>query len=295
MNLEMVNLLWLTMLCFASFIKRFALASNESTSLHVGPRNHSLVDAVNQRTILALGDSLTAGSVYPTKRKSFPHPYEWHLQKLQHNVSTIVQAGIPGERSDQILKRLPSLLLSNPSIKLVVILGGTNDLYGRRCAVPANIISSLQSIYRSIWNTLQTDPVFIVAVTIPQAPALLSGTLGDARLLVNRNIREIQKRCSTRMALLDLENSFDQSEKENIPKYWSPDLIHFNSHGYDEIGEMLYRVSLRVFLYRSTLFYMTLTYLRTSSSLLSNQTMLSFSTINAQNFSLDCVGNGMIK
>ena len=230
----------------------YAFASNESTLLHVGPLNHSLVDVVNKRTILALGDSLTAGFVYPGKRKPFPHPYEWELRKMLHNVSTIVQAGIPGERSDQILKRLPSLLEANPKIKLVVILGGTNDLYGRRWAVPANIVTSLQNMYRLVWNTLKTadDPVFIVAMTVPQAPALLAGILGEGRLLVNRNIREIQKRCSTRMALLDLENSFDQTDKENIPKYWSPDLIHFNSHGYDLIGEMLYQVRIRC-LFRS--------------------------------------------
>ena len=246
MDVTVVQLLRLFVVCCQAGVLFAELTATTPSQFHthVGPQNHSLVDIVNKRTILALGDSLTAGSVYPTKRKSFPHPYEWHLQDLLRNSTSIVQAGIPGERTDQILKRLPALLQANPTIKVVVILGGTNDLYGRRWAVPANIITSLQNMYRLIWNTSPSDPIFIVAVTVPQAPALMSGVLGDARSLVNRNIREIQKRCSARMALLDLENSFDQTDKENISKYWSPDLIHFNSRGYDEMGEMLYRVSI---------------------------------------------------
>ena len=76
------------------------------------------MDVVNQRTILALGDSLTAGSVYPGKRKPFPHPYEWELRKLLHNVSTIVQAGdilyIPTQDLTEILTTCILNLPSHP-------------------------------------------------------------------------------------------------------------------------------------------------------------------------------------
>jgi lysophospholipase L1-like esterase len=119
-------------------------------------------------------------------------------------------------------------------------LGGTNDL-GTRVPVKT-IIDNVKQLHRLVLTNAQSNIkdsiVYSIAVTVPQASWTIHS---EERFQVNRAIRELQTRCSARMGLLDLENTFNQSDKQNH-KYWSPDFLHFSPAGYDEIGGMLHKV-----------------------------------------------------
>ena len=85
--------------------------------------------------------------------------------------------------------------------------------------------------------------VYTIAITIPQAGWMLRKD--SKRLSINQKIRAFVDRCSTRMTLLDMDTlPFDLNLKDNHEKYWSPDLLHLNPHGYDVMGEYLHKTML---------------------------------------------------
>jgi lysophospholipase L1-like esterase len=87
-------------------------------------------------TILAFGDSLTYG-FGTSAEESYPS----QLQRLSS--LPVINAGINGETSSEALRRLPSLL-SDPSIKLMLLCSGGNDLLQKKPL--AQIKSNLKSM-----------------------------------------------------------------------------------------------------------------------------------------------------
>ena len=85
--------------------------------------------------------------------------------------------------------------------------------------------------------------VYTLAITVPQAGWMLRKD--SKRLAINTKIRAFVERCSARIVLMDMDTlPFDMNNKENHEKYWSPDLLHLNPHGYDVMGEYLYKTML---------------------------------------------------
>lgn len=207
----------------------------------------TLVDGTNGYTIVAFGDSLTAGYWKQTRGQYEPffHAYAIRLRDLLKNSSTIVEKGLSGERTGEMLHRLPNVLTVQPKIKLVIILGGTNDLGSGR--VPNDeIVANIKQLHRIALNSSSLSPhqdvIYTIAVTIPQAVWMLKGPSAVKRLAINEKIRAFAGRCSARISVLDLENAFDLSVKANMNTFWSPDGLHLNPHGYDEFGEMIYKL-----------------------------------------------------
>jgi lysophospholipase L1-like esterase len=204
-------------------------------------------EAVNLMTlskgkkIIAFGDSLTRGYhvSHKTAKPKF-HPYVHTLSLMMNYSSQIVEAGLNAELTQHMIGRLPDVLELNPGFKVVIILGGTNDLWGLKNENTSVInIKELHRIALSTGNT--TDPIYTVAVTIPQAPPIELNNSPHRRLL-NEGIRKFSERCSQRIALLDLESAFNQSVPGNSEKFFGPDEIHLNVHGYDRLGELLHHV-----------------------------------------------------
>jgi lysophospholipase L1-like esterase len=210
----------------------------------------NLVDYTDGGDILAFGDSLTYGLFLPTITKqndpnyrirgSF-HPYAMKLAELLKNKTRIIVAGVPAETTDSMVMRLPSELSKLSNVRLVIILGGTNDL-GMK-APDRYIMSNLEKMHKlalSHANNNSDIPVYTIAITIPQSGYALSVDL-KSRYVLNKSIR-ILPSCHHRIALLDLESTFDQNNQTNLINYWSYDRLHFSKVGYDRIGELIYEI-----------------------------------------------------
>ena len=215
--------------------------------LHRVTATATLIDETKGKTIIAFGDSLTAGYWKETRGQFEPffHAYAIRLRELLNNASTIVEKGLSGERTDEMMHRLPHVLKAQSKIKLVIILGGTNDLGGGRIPIEETV-ANIKELHRIALNSSSAispqNVIYTVAVTIPQALWMLKGPSATKRLAINEKIRAFASRCSARISVLDLENAFDLSVKANMNRFWSPDGLHLNPHGYDQFAEMLYKL-----------------------------------------------------
>ena len=206
----------------------------------------SLLEAIEGGNILAYGDSLTSGTYLHMKGNYCDegvHPYSLKLQELLNDRVKVIERGMPGATTNMLLNRLPREL-TRRRVDLVMILGGTNDVYH---GLPAEVISEhVIAMHETVLDTPQSraasmttskNLVYTIAMTIPQ----LGSSYPDERLEANEQIRAFASSRSDRVALLELESAFDQETPENV-RYWSPDGLHLSPIGYDTLGKMLYDV-----------------------------------------------------
>lgn len=173
------------------------------------------------------------------------HPYTKKLLELINTTSTernitsgsvrIVNAGKPGEMTASMVERLP-ILIYQYQPRLTIILGGTNDLaYHKSTADVVNNIVDLHNIALSY--ELNGRRSYTVAITIPQIGWPWINF--ENRLEINKDIRKFAKKNSDRIALLDLESTYNQSVSAN-DIFWASDFVHFTPIGYDGIGERIF-------------------------------------------------------
>ena len=96
---------------------------------------------MTEKRVLCFGDSLTEG--YQSMMCEFT-PYSAELSKLLGPAVPVLTSGVCGEKTGKMLHRLDGVL-ANPAVgtpKVVVILGGTNDLSSEPTA---NIIANLSA------------------------------------------------------------------------------------------------------------------------------------------------------
>jgi lysophospholipase L1-like esterase len=134
--------------------------------------------------------------------------------------------------------------MKDTSADLVIILGGSNDVYVGRSA--ERISKNLQTLHETALNSsvMGKKQVRTVAITIPEVSEMFIPDLYAAdqiRLEVNENLRSFAESNRDRVALLDLESAFEQVQPENLI-YWSSDRVHLISEGYDAVGQMLYEL-----------------------------------------------------
>jgi len=207
----------------------------------------TMVDETKGHTIVAFGDSLTAGywKVNRSQLDPFFHSYAHKLRTLLLNASKVVEVGLSGERTDEMLFRLPAVLKQHAATKLVIILGGTNDLaYGRMQA--SDIVENVKQLHRMALNCSAFTPghhsvVYTIAVTLPPSQWTQRPPHATKRLAVNDKIRSFANRCAARVGFLDLEPTFDLNAKDTFTKFYSPDGLHLNPHGYDTFAELLHK------------------------------------------------------
>ena len=204
-----------------------------------------VIETISNQTLVAFGDSLTRG--YISWDRNQAHPYTIKLsEKIRSSNTTVVTLGLDGEETTHMKIRLKafleeySLVDKLPSIRLVVILGGTNDLSYRSPA--QDIFFNLREMHASVHNfNLQTTcvvgrtPIYTLALTIPNSDW---GFDEAVRLQVNELIRIYVHSCPY-VALVDLESIFPHTDEGNR-LYWIEDKGHFSSLGYDIIGERVY-------------------------------------------------------
>ena len=117
-------------------------------------------------TVLALGDSLTAG-VGATAGES------WPTLLAEASGWQLVNAGVSGDTAPQALERLPALLAEHAPALVIVSIGG-NDMLRRADA------AGIRATIADICRRAQSAGAQVVLVGVPQ-PTLLSAAAGRLR------------------------------------------------------------------------------------------------------------------
>ncbi|MFX0090947.1 MAG: SGNH/GDSL hydrolase family protein [Candidatus Hodarchaeota archaeon] len=193
---------------------------------------------MNQFNILCIGNSLTAGFPFYSPMNSLGDPrssYPFHLRELlqqsslkhANQISTI-NAGIPGDSTDGIGRRLPRLLSSyQPAI--TILLGGTNDIaMGYR---PNSIIRVLERL----WDSIKTQKSHPISCTLP--PTIFQD--------LNMNITSLNKliiKNSSAKGILNVDLYTPLLLNDILdPDFDSGDGAHLNRTGYQEMGKIIFK------------------------------------------------------
>ena len=189
-------------------------------------------------TILCIGDSLTSGS-----RDSTSYPEElqalFEAEGLDIKVSN---GGNWGDRADQVLRRLPSLLQSVLSVggrlAFVLVLAGTNDLLQ---LPPQATSASIPSIAAKIQQICESasEAAFRPHVGVLSLPPLVSRD--EARLKLNQSLRLLQGRPPSPGAGLRFH-----VDLENVDARLSTDGVHYGPEGYKQFASRVLQVVLPI-------------------------------------------------
>jgi lysophospholipase L1-like esterase len=196
----------------------------------------AFTNSFSKHAILAFGDSLTRG-LYVKDGNQGHHPYSNELtRRINSSSIRVLEHGINGEVTSKMIRRLPSVLSHHKLIKLVVIIGGTNDLTQREDPhiILANLIRLHQTVHKMSKNH---SSILSVAVAIPQMTTSFIDQ--SARIFVNKGLLDYAQQHSNLVLYRDFEGVFDQ-EVPASTAFWSDDLQHLSPAGYDLMGQLLY-------------------------------------------------------
>ena len=171
--------------------------------------SHQLTPLATGSTILAFGDSLTAG--YGVSRQdSYPEV----LAKISGH--PVINSGISGETTTQGLARF-SQVIDETKPALIILMEGGNDILQN--LNPAQTKANLQQMI----TLAKQKNIQILLVAVP-AKSLFSASAGFYKELAQQNE-------------LPLEDKII-AELEKDPRYKS-DYVHFNSQGYKLLAEKI--------------------------------------------------------
>lgn len=180
-------------------------------------------------------------------------PYSTTLEDLLNKNSIgsryqVINAGISGEFVfTEMVTRLPLALKEyKNNLKLVIILGGTNDLRRLDCKHSVNLAYEIQRLHDIVHKSGYKS----VIVTIPEADESKSvlpfydlKTYQHLWKETNNKLRHYAKTHRNTTILCDLAKKFPMhSLKSSTRKqYWS-DNLHPTAKGYQIIAKLLYKV-----------------------------------------------------
>lgn len=144
-------------------------------------------------SLVALGDSITAqsSSGAGTSDTASSGNYRWHATGylgwaqtlLRHRFALLKNAGVSGQRSDQILARVQTDVVElNPA--WCIVLAGTNDIL--QSISHATLIANLGAIY----DALRAAGIRVVACTIPPVNSATTTAQREALYGANDFIRD---------------------------------------------------------------------------------------------------------
>ena len=190
--------------CNIFFISIFLLAACD----HTAQLNSLKTDDV----VVAFGDSLTFGTGVNSD-ESYP-------TVLQHIIErTVVNAGIPGETSEEGLYRLPSVL-NEQHPTLVLLCTGGNDLLRR-----LDVKQTENNLYSMI-KIIQESGAQVVLIGVPE-PKLLGG------------VAPFYKKLAEEFTIPYEGEVLNEVLRDNNLK---SDAVHANAQGYEKIAERLAEV-----------------------------------------------------
>ncbi len=162
--------------------------------------------------ILAFGDSLTHGNG-AMPEESYPAI----LSRLSGR--TVVNAGIPGERSESGLKRLPALLAEHQP-KLMILCHGGNDILRR------NDLGEMEANARAMIDLAKSKDIPVVLLGVPKPGLILSSADVYRKIADSTDVIFMEDLVSDVLA--------DQSLKA--------DTVHPNEAGYRVIAENIHEM-----------------------------------------------------
>ena len=204
--------------------------------------NGKIIYRPASKYFLALGDSLTEG--YYDMGREF-HPFTEQLGQLLrkngYGSIGIVNRGISGEKTDQMIERLQNTLRYSPvKYDFVSILGGTNDL-----GYAAETVESIYSRLETLYNAVLSTKAKLIVVTIPVTSFdKETPDYQQKKNEINARILRFyeEKKGSGRVELIDLYHliPYDESAGDGQGSSLWDDELHLSPAGYDKLGEFVY-------------------------------------------------------
>ena len=187
-----------------------------------------------------------------------PHPYTTKLQEYfnlrdqkqlwpgsprKFRQVELYNEGHSGEKVQyEMIPRL-GRILQGAKYDWVIILGGTNDLFGMRSIwVEDNKVQDELSIFNAIvqlHSVAHRSGARTVAMTIPALQCEVKRRIGvimEVRLKVNEMIRNFVKNSAGKVLLVDLDNQMKLSRNQML----CGDGIHLTASAYDRMAEIIY-------------------------------------------------------
>ncbi|MBM4181008.1 MAG: arylesterase [Betaproteobacteria bacterium] len=161
-----------------------------------------------QDVLLAFGDSLTHGTG-AAPEQSYPAQLGALIGR------PVVNAGVPGETTEQGLRRLPEVLQRHAPRILLLCLGGNDFLRGGAASAEANLAAMIE--------LARAQGVAVVLIGVPE-PKLLGG------------VADLYPRLAERYALPFEGEALNQVLRQASLK---ADPVHPNAQGYARIAQSL--------------------------------------------------------
>lgn len=213
------------------------------------PNPFSIYPTPHVKQILAFGDSLTEGMFDHGQRFA---PYTTVLESLlnqnsKHARYHVINDGVSGECIyTEMATRLPlSLKQYHRNLKLVIILGGTNDLRKLDCKNNLNLAYEIIRLH----EISHQQGYKTVVVTIPEANETKNSGMyyrfniyEKIRKQTNSKLRYYASQHPNTTILCDLATKFPMHRlnRRDKKRYWA-DNLHPTPMGYRVIAHLLYQ------------------------------------------------------
>ncbi len=201
--------------------------------------------------IVCFGDSLTLGWESPTFRTPVVQniPYGRYIQEWLGDRGLVIVRGVCGETTQDMRARFQKDVLDEGP-RLVVILGGTNDL--GLGITPYKILGNLRFFYEHA----QGHQILPIAITVPslrddswpdeagdfeQISSVLPPVIAKAiseRIMLNQLIKDL---CLERnIPVVDWFTETCDPKTHVLAACYSNDGLHLNAAGYQRLAELLW-------------------------------------------------------
>jgi len=192
----------------------------------------------SQNTIVILGDSITAnnGGVVGSTSYQSNGFFTWAQFYLGHAFTILKNAGVAGERSDQILARVQSDVIANRP-GWCHVLSGTNDI-GQGIA-----LATVKANLTATWAALDAAGIRVITGTIPPRATYTGTMLADSHAL-NQWIRG-QGRTRRNLIVVDYYASVASPSGTgwavtgDVGQNLTPDGVHPGNAGAPRMGRAL--------------------------------------------------------
>lgn len=179
--------------------------------------------------ILCIGDSLTAG--ISQVKDAYINTVEDRLREQGFNGFVYKNAGVYGEKTDAVMRRVPQVIAdikrSGIPVAFVFILAGTNDLF--QYSPPDQLLRQLKGMQDMLDGALGSPCIGVL--TVPTSVRFNAGQ-EDARLKLNEALQQICAQSPPHKRLL--------VDIGTVPVELSSDGIHYSGPGYVEFGERVF-------------------------------------------------------